>query len=346
MNIIKPGYEIITEKDPLKKIERIARVCYKSEDRIDDGTDRKMIKMLTNRGHTAMLEHASLSFEICLTLFVQLNTFCQMLETIAVHKNEHTLKRQYLKFTTLHDAKGNNLRYIITGNIRAWYQTINRIIEHYKWTNEIVLNAIDDATHGVFDFKSKITCETEQDGWMRLLTDNEIMQLSYQERMAHEQLSVLFTVDRGITHELVRMREASFAQESSRYCNYGNNKFGNEIAVILPCFFDTGMGTGSNSTVYESWKQSCETAERTYIHLINDFGAKPEQARSVLPTSTKSEIVVTAYLDEWKHIFNLRACDATGPAHPQMKEVMIPLFKEIKSMDKYKGLFDNMHEAE
>ena len=161
--------------------------------------------------------------------------------------------------------------------------------------------------------------------------------------MVHETFSVLFTVDRGVTHELVRMRDCSFAQESTRYCNYNLGKFGNEITVINPCFFDTGMGTASNSLVYEEWKHSCETAERSYFKLL-EYGAKPQEARDVLPTSVKADIVMTTNLAEWKHIFNLRACDSTGPAHPQMKEVMIPLFKEMR--EKYPFAFGDMIAAD
>ena len=147
----------------------------------------------------------------------------------------------------------------------------------------------------------------------------------------------------GNTHELVRMRDCSFAQESTRYCNYANGKFSNEITVILPCFFDTGMGTNSNSLVYKEWESACKNAEASYFKLL-EYGAKPQEARDVLPTSVKADIVMTTNLAEWKHIFNLRACDSTGPAHPQMKEVMIPLFKEMR--EKYPFAFGDMVAAD
>lgn len=148
--------------------------------------------------------------------------------------------------------------------------------------------------------------------------------------LEHSSLSVLFTVDRGVTHELVRHRIMSFAQESTRYCNYSGDKFGNEITVILPCFFDTGMGTASNSLVYEEWKHSCECAERAYFKLL-EYGAQPQQARSVLPTSTKADIVLTGNYREWRHFFKLRACGVTGAPHPQMLEVTVPLLAEVSN---------------
>lgn len=149
--------------------------------------------------------------------------------------------------------------------------------------------------------------------------------------LEHSSLSVMFTVDRGVTHELVRHRIMSFSQESTRYCNYSCDKFDNEITVILPCFFDTGMGTASNSLVYQSWKHSCEVAESEYFNLLS-MGASPQQARSVLPTSTKADIALTGNYREWRHFFKLRACGVTGAPHPQMKEVAVPLLYEINKL--------------
>ena len=144
----------------------------------------------------------------------------------------------------------------------------------------------------------------------------------------HSSLSVKFVVDRGVSHELVRHRIASFAQESTRYCNYSKDKFGNEITVILPCFFDTGMGVLSNSLVYQEWKLACECAEERYFNLLK-MGATPQQARTVLPNSLKTEITITANYREWRNFFKLRTAEAS---HPQMREITIPLLKEIKTL--------------
>ena len=143
----------------------------------------------------------------------------------------------------------------------------------------------------------------------------------------HSSLSVKFVVDRGVSHELVRHRIASFAQESTRYCNYSKDKFGNEITVILPCFFDTGMGVLSNSLVYQEWKLACECAEERYFNLLK-MGATPQQARTVLPNSLKTEITITANYREWRNFFKLRTAEAS---HPQMREITIPLLKELKT---------------
>lgn len=155
----------------------------------------------------------------------------------------------------------------------------------------------------------------------------------------HNSITVKFICDRGVSHELVRHRLASFAQESTRYCNYSKDKFNNEITVILPCFFDTGMGVLSNSLVYDAWKRSCTLAEESYFKLLG-YGATPEQARSVLPNSLKTEIVMTMNLREWRHFFSLR-CPKT--AHPQMRELSIPLLKEMNEL--IPVVFDDLKES-
>lgn len=135
----------------------------------------------------------------------------------------------------------------------------------------------------------------------------------------HVSVSVKFIVDRGISHELVRHRIASFAQESTRYCNYSKDKFGNEITVIKPCFWN-------DDVKYQRWLIEVASAESTYIDLLNS-GATAQEARSVLPNSLKTEIVVTMNLREWRHFFRLRCSKA---AHPQMRQVTIPLLAEMK----------------
>ena len=138
--------------------------------------------------------------------------------------------------------------------------------------------------------------------------------------LEHATMTVRFTVDRGVSHELVRHRLASYAQESTRYCNYSKGKFGREITVIRPQL-DEG------STVYELWLNGCMDAGRYYFWLLNE-GVSPELARSVLPHSIKTEVVMTANMREWRHFFKLRALGTTGKPHPQMAQVAMPLLKE------------------
>jgi len=137
--------------------------------------------------------------------------------------------------------------------------------------------------------------------------------------MEHAGFSVKFICDRGVTHELVRHRLAAYSQESTRHCNYSKDKFNREITVIRPLFFEEG------SLKYKHWKRACKDTENAYFDLL-DAGASPQEARSVLPNSLKTEIVMTANLREWKHVFAMRCSDK---AHPQIRQVMIPLRDEV-----------------
>jgi len=210
MNVINASYEILTPVskggiDELKKIERIGRVCYKSEDKItEDGESaKKFVGMLIRNGHEAMIEHSS--------------------------------------------------------------------------------------------------------------------------------LTVIFTVDRGVSHEIVRHRLCSFAQESTRYVNYTKpGKAPKGVTFIKPCFL------ADNSNQMDTWERAMLEAEFWYIQMIK-LGSKPEEARSVLPNSVKTELVVTANYREWRNILKLRTDKA---AHPQMREVMVPLLHELK--EKIPVIFDDI----
>ena len=148
----------------------------------------------------------------------------------------------------------------------------------------------------------------------------------------HSSLSVKFVVDRGVSHELVRHRIASFAQESTRYVNYSLEKFGNEINVIdIRNGIDLdnkmkNMDSDTISAIMNEWCLAMEDAEKHYMKMI-ELGATPQIARSVLPNSTKTEITISANYREWRNFFKLRV---PNTAHPQMREVTIPLLKELK----------------
>ena len=148
--------------------------------------------------------------------------------------------------------------------------------------------------------------------------------------LEHYSFSIKFVCDRGVSHEIVRLRVASFAKESTRYCNYSKDKFGNELTFIRPCFWE------ENTHEYFSWCESMENAEKGYFELLK-LEATPEKARSVLPNSIKTEIVMTANLREWRHFLKLRTAQA---AHLQMRELTIPLLKELK--EKIPVIFDDI----
>lgn len=149
-----------------------------------------------------------------------------------------------------------------------------------------------------------------------------IIKHGHESVIEHEKITLMFITDRGITHEIVRHRLGSYSQESTRYCNYANDKFGNEITVIEPFYYR------DRPEEYEIWKKACEEAQKNYFALLQ-AGSRPQEARSVLPNSLKTEIAVTYNLREWRHFLKLRCGKG---AHPQIKEIAIPLllfFKEI-----------------
>jgi thymidylate synthase (FAD) len=156
-----------------------------------------------------------------------------------------------------------------------------------------------------------------------------ILKRGHESVIEHESISVRFVVDRGVSHELVRHRLCSFSQESMRYCDYGGG-----VTFIIPPWLSVTIGEYSAQHATSSsvlggnriWMISMATAEEQYARLL-DSGWSPRQARSVLPNSLKTEVIVTANLREWRHILRLRTSSA---AHPQMREVMVPLLTELK----------------
>ena len=161
-----------------------------------------------------------------------------------------------------------------------------------------------------------------------------ILKSGHESVLEHEKLTVKFICDRGVTHEIVRHRIASYSQESTRYCNYSKDKFGNELTFIRPCFWT------DDSEEYAVWKQAMEEIEKTYVKLIS-LGAKPEEARSILPNSLKTEIVCTMNLREWRHFFRLRTAER---AHPQIREISVALLDELKK--RIPVIFDDINTSD
>ena len=148
--------------------------------------------------------------------------------------------------------------------------------------------------------------------------------------LEHSMLAVKFIVDRGVSHELVRHRVASFAQESTRYCNYSKDKFNNELTFIdIKGSFKymDGFTKEQQVVIINNWNTIMIEAENAYMDLTR-HGVPAQVARSILPNSLKTEINITANYREWRNIFRLRIAPS---AHPQMREVMIPLFNELQN---------------
>lgn len=179
---------------------------------------------------------------------------------------------------------------------------------------DYILKQIELAGRTAYKSEDKITNNSAKDFVAMLLKRGHLSVIE------HQSVSVRFICDRGVSHEIVRHRLASYTQESTRYCNYTKGKFGSEITVIEPCFWS------QDDEKYKVWRQTIEQIETAYNRLI-ELGATPQEARSILPNSLKTEIVVTMNLREWRHFFTMRTSPA---AHPQMREVAIPLLKEFQ----------------
>lgn len=166
------------------------------------------------------------------------------------------------------------------------------------------------------------TCYKSQLGNNSGVFVQNLIKRGHESVLEHFSFSVNFIVDRGISHEIVRHRLSSFSQESTRYCNYLNDKFDNEITVIKPSFFEEGTHS------MEVWEDTMRQLEQTYFNLLN-IGHTPQEARTVLPNSLKTELVMTANIRQWRHFLKLRCAK---DAHPQMREVAIMLHKELTAI--------------
>ena len=191
---------------------------------------------------------------------------------------------------------------------------------------DTILNRIEAAGRTCYKSEEKITPGSSKS------FVKQIIKSGHHSVIEHVNITVKFICDKGVSHELVRHRLAAYSQESTRYANYSKDKFENEITVIKPVFWAKG------SKEYSKWENGMENAEKSYLDLIAE-GARPEQARSVLPNSLKTEIVMTCNLREWRHVLNLRCSKA---AHPQIREIMLPLLTEFHK--NIPVIFDDLYE--
>jgi len=184
-------------------------------------------------------------------------------------------------------------------------------VDRLAWLREVSL--IELAGRTAYKSEDKITIDSHRSFIKMIIERNHLAVIEF------GSMAVKFITDRGITHELVRHRLCSFLQESTRYCNYGKDKFGNEVSFIMP--------SGLNDLQRQCWEYSCKKAEEQYLELLL-MGNTPQQARAVLPNCLKTEIIVKANFREWRHIFQLRAISKA--AHPDMRRLMIPLYEECR----------------
>lgn len=178
-----------------------------------------------------------------------------------------------------------------------------------------ILRRIEQAGRVCYKSEDKIT-----DGSTERFVAN-ILKRGHEAVLEHQSITVKFICDRGVSHEIVRHRLAAYCQESTRYCNYSKDGFGNEITVVEPCFLE------HDTPQWAAWESAMKNAEFSYFRML-ELGCTPQEARSVLSNSLKTEVIMTADIREWRHFFKLRCSPA---AHPQMREVAIMLLKKFQA---------------
>lgn len=300
MIVIKPSATLMEHNvSPYEFIEKVGRTCYKSTDKITEGSAEKFVSSLVKSKHMAMLEHETL-------YFIMTKDFMKDLFKETFEYGE------FLKFFNITDVK---YAHILSGSFRSFYELFEKDIKS-PCVNKMqdILKKEFPLVFGEYELPRKFEYVNDC-----ILLSREEFIFRFEDRpevlSKHLTHAFLFVCDRGVTHEFVRHRVCAFAQESTRYCNYSKDKFGRQITTIEPCFWERG------SEQYRVWEESMRFAEGDYFHLLS-LGVTPQEARSVLPNSLKTELVITTTEEEWQHIVNLRYRGTTGAPHPQMKEVM------------------------
>lgn len=318
MKIVNPSVEVLRtgyETDfmtPEQFIEKVGRTCYKSEDKITAESAPKFVRNLINRGHEAMIEHWILIFQVPYE-----NAYEQIWsdwQTFNVQDFESTYPvaedsfMPKLRFTADYGAD----RFIISGNIRAWRDFIRGYMRNNQDSIMGFMFEVMDAAPVFFEDIRGQHADTRPEGrtpWLIPITVRDLQ--GDLEHMVHHDVTLKFVCDRGVSHELVRHRAASFAQESTRYCNYSKGKHGAEITVVRPSW------CAQHGSEWLAWKRACLRTEDEYMTLIS-YGCTPQQARAVLNNSLKTEVIMTGTIGHWRHFFGLRC----GPeAQPDMREV-------------------------
>ena len=300
--------EELVKKTLEEKIEIFGRLCYKSEDKITGDSAIGFVKQMVENRHNAVLEMAVMSF------FADVQGY---------FSNFEHWDASVLKYLVIDDCEGGIL---ITGSVRAFREAFYRLPDD-ELLGAIALNIWQNHPVFFYDHESDLKkiettyCNGQNKFTVREVAGFELEELQRRDPrlyFRHKHVAVRFIVNRAVTHELVRHRPCSFLQESQRYCRYSRKKFGERVTFIKPMFYDEG------TEEYAVWEQSVLQAEVAYLKLLQT--STPQAARTVLPNSCKTEIIVLCSLEQWGHVFHLRDSSA---AEPSMQEVMTPLYKEF-----------------
>jgi thymidylate synthase (FAD) len=305
MKIIPPSFEILTELDRGSmeaRLESCGRICYKSEARITPESAGPFIKNVLKSGHNSVAEMA----------------VCTIKVTLANRSMVERFFETGPKFLTVSLLEKDVL--LITGSVRA-FRELYMSHPTLKMVKGVTKFLAERTPIFFFDLVPKNGWPRQDGVLVEKLSLAEVDRLPADLLVRHRFLAVKLITNRAVTHEIVRHRLCSFLQESQRYCRYDKEQFGSEVTFIKPMFFNEG------TEEYALWVKAMEETEALYLKLLET--SSPQAARTVLPNSCKTEIIVYANLMEWVHIYKLRTSMA---AEPSMRELMVPLLAEFKKL--------------
>lgn len=360
MKIVPASFEILDHLDQKSlpaRIEECGRICYKNEDKITPESAIPFVEKGIERGHNSVLEMGVVTLEV-LANGPQV-TDLMMRQPKYIHAIG-------CEFKNINDSQSMIPRWLVlTGSVGAWIELYDR----HK--NCLIVRAVCAEIQRQFPvfFKTAIPIIGIPGIAAHVLDIRQVEQLYPEEKAKHRHVAVKFVVNRAISHDICHHRAIAILMESHGYCNYSANKFNNEITFIRPsaifdceitgksglCACDNKSGefcddcvddirnrwlVGNDKPVrtsrpFAQWLLSMQCAESDYFDLL-DGGGSPQAACTVLPNSCKTEIIVYANLEQWRHIFKLRCSKAEDPS---MREVMIPLRKEFAK--RWPEVFEN-----
>ena len=315
MKLIESSVQIIEEKDPYKMIELAGRTCYKSEDKITENSAKEFVDRMIKLGHGAMLEHGTIYLNIPEQTYTE------------------TLEDEFGKFNNPNNGIVDRYR-------KNKYSKVNSVAANEELRKKYPKVRPFKLTHHYITTNLRVIVEN---GW------EEDLKWQCDPTEHHEKrITAKLICDRGVSHEFVRHRVFSFAQESQRYCNYNKDKFNNELTFIKPTWLDIPTGDytywdgdwcdidnmkiqlPSDNGVADNFLWCLNNAGMQYRLLINK-GLKPQEARAILPNAIKTELVMTGFESDWEHFLELRC---SGAAHPDAKK----LADELKSLMNVKNI--------
>lgn len=323
MEMIRQDYHIFNkpegseQENVLKFIENIGRICYKSEDKITDDSYLRFIKMLKERKHWAMLEHYIFALEVNKVVYSQIE---EERKNITYAKYYDTIdKFKYIQLSSHYDEAKEAYRYIVSTSATALNYLIST--SYFKeFHDPCGISGLHKFLYNLYPelfISPRYEINDLPEGYIRLLSKHEMNQFDRNVKLLHNWASVLFITNIGISHELVRHRPCSFAQESTRYVKYSDGLIAIEPSAL-----------GIKEEDLPLYENAISTCEQNYRSMISkDYSA--QQAAGLLPKATKTEIVITARLLEWKHIFDMRADRA---AHPQMRQLLYSLLVDFTEL--------------